>query len=137
MFQALAVSYPLSFLDKGLFVIDSAQRILASASDFKREIENLRGKFVAIMLNLEFIVDTFVDLISWGSDIITNPKEQFRGLQQISDFRNNIISGIAIASDSNYPANQIKDFIGDRFENNNIGIGRCNLECYYTINGAE
>ena len=102
-----------SAMDQGLSVIDSAKRIAASAADFKRQIENTRGRLTAIMLNLEYLVDSFVDLADWGLDEVTgeNTREQYRELSQISKFVSAVIGEVA-DQPSTYPARQVQLLIG-------------------------
>lgn len=98
-------------LDKGLYAIEAAKRIVASIDEFKREVGNLKGKFQAVMLNLEYITDSFVDLLSWGKDESTNTKQRFMELKQIELFKDTLISGTAVTASFDYPSKQIQNLI--------------------------
>lgn len=83
-------------IDQGLSVIDGAKQIVNSAADFKRQIENTRGKMTAVMLNLEYIADSIIDLVDWGIDEASgeNSRDHLRELRKISDFRNTLIGEV-------------------------------------------
>ena len=97
-------------MDKGLSAIDSAKRIAGSAADFKRQIENTRGRLEALTLNLEYIVDSFADLIDWGSYEISG-RDQFREVRQVAEFVSTLIGEATSNSKSIYPSQQVQNLI--------------------------
>ena len=98
-------------MDKGLSVIDSAKRIAGSAADFKRQIENTRGRLDALTANLEYLVDSFADLADWGIEEGTATRDQFREVRRVAEFASTLIGGAASNSESTYQAKQVQNLI--------------------------
>lgn len=98
-------------MDQGLSVIDSAKRIAGSAADFKRQIENTRGRLDALTANLEYLVDSFADLADWGIEEGTATRDQFREVRRVAEFASTLIGGAASNSESTYQAKQVQNLI--------------------------
>lgn len=115
---AKAVADARTTLDKGLSFITSAKKIVASMADFQRQVENTRGRLIALSLNAEFLADEIIDLTSFGTDFSTgvtfgvdstNARDQYREQKEIREFLNSLEG--TNSEDRSYPAYQIKQLI--------------------------
>lgn len=109
-------------LDKGLSVIDSAKRIAGSAADFKRQIENTRGRLEAVMYNLEYLVDSFTALIDWGVDEAATPRDQLRELKEVASFADAVIGDTTINTRDSHPVRQVQMLVKQLAVAGQIGI---------------
>lgn len=120
---AQAVADARAVLDKGLSVIDSAKKVAGSIAAFKREIENTKGRLIAAVNNVEYLANTFTDLVNFGTDLSdglsfgvnsSNAKDQTREQRQIGQFSTALVVDTPpeYSQSPDWPSKQIQDLIG-------------------------
>jgi len=120
---AQAVADARAVLDKGLSVIEAAKKVAGSIAAFKRELENTKGRFIAAINNIEYLTNTFTDLVNFGTDLTdglsfgvnsSNAKDQIREQKQISTISSAVLVDTPsdYSDDPDWPSRQLQDMIG-------------------------
>jgi prophage DNA circulation protein len=109
-------------IDKGFEVINAAKKIANTQAEFRRAIQNLKGKAIALALNAEFLADSFSQIINFGTDTGSkfafnatpdNSGDQVKEQYEITEFADEPATNTPreIAQDPDYPAFQIQQMI--------------------------
>ena len=120
------VSTPVRFLEdvndtinEAFQVVDAAKKLANTQAEFKRSLENLQGKVIALSLNASLIASSFDDLINFGTDpgssllfnaTADNADRQMRELYEIVDSTATpfVDTPTDISQDADYPAYQVQ-----------------------------
>lgn len=119
-------------IDKAFELIDSAKRIANTQAEFRRELSNLQGDVIALSLNAEYLSNSMMDLINFGSDPATltlgvtsdNARDQNREQKQIGEFTDTTVvnTPVSISRDDEYPSRQVQKLIGHAALSVRIGL---------------
>jgi len=109
-------------LNSGLDVIDKVKKIANTRAEFKRALDNTRGKLIELQLSATAIAQDFGLLINYGTDrpegvafsaTEGNAKEQYDELRGLTTFADEPVTDTPpeIGQDPDYPAYQIQQMV--------------------------
>ncbi len=117
-------------------VMDAAKRTVSTVADFKRELENAKGRVIALSLNAESLATTMERLCNWGTDPSSTP-----GAVQITSGNAAIQASeqLEIAGAPLTPSGDLGDQIADLMKHEAIAalVGIAPFVPYSTVQEAQ
>lgn len=87
------MSNVVSSINKGLSVIEDAKKVVSAVSDFRRDLDNMKGKAIQLAFDVQDLAQEFADALTFGTNegdsfpaSPDNARAQFNEMQSMFDF---------------------------------------------------